>query len=246
MTALQEKQKEPVKERKEPVTKKETIYLISILAVAVAIACMLLFHPRTGATSSDAAAQGAADAEPTVITREVEKLVEIEKAVTAEMLQDGLSDMGFLQTAEYYFTDLVSYSSIKKFLKTDIEIPFTESSYHVCYDGVVNAGIDLAKARVEKDDGEKRITVHIPAATIQTVDIDLDSFRLIDEKAGIGNRLSIQDFNRSLQELESTARQKAVERGLLDKAAENAKVLVSRFVGTLVDTSVYSLTFVTD
>lgn len=238
MTDLREK-------KKLPATKKEKLYLALIPAVVLVIALVLLLYPRSG---RDAAEESPAEnaAEGTVITKEVEKIVEVEKTVTVETLEQGLNDMGVLITEEYYFTDLMSFSSIKRFLKTDYVLPFTESSYLVSYDGAVNAGLDLGAARIEKDDDQMRITVHIPKASIQTVNIDLNSFQLREEKNGIGNRLSVQDFNTSLQELEDGARQKALERGLLDKADENARAVITRFIGSLVDLSAYALEFAAD
>jgi len=239
MTGLQEKL---------PKTKTEKLLLALIAVVLVAIAALLLAHPRTkdtpveyGAADSVAAELG----EPKVIYRDVEKLVEVEKAVTVKELEGGMKEMGVLITEEYYFTDLMSFSSVKKFLKTDYVLPFTESSYLVSYDGVVSAGVDLAFAWVQKDDIDLKITVHLPEAAIQSTDIDLDSFRLHEEKTGLGNPLSVQDFNSSLRELELSAEQKAIERGLLDKANENAQTVLSRFIGSLVDLSRYSLEFVT-
>ena len=224
-------------------TTKEKLYCALILLTVAAIAGMLLLYPRT---QPEAAEAFAANAEDTVITREPGRIIEVEKVITAETLREGLADMGVLITQEYYFTDLVSFSSIKKLLKTDIPLPFTESSYLVSYDGAVTAGVDLSNAQVEKDDVEKRITVHIPAAEIQAVEIDLDSFQLLEEKNGLGNRISVQDFNDSLLELENKARRNAVDRGLLEKADENARSVISRFVGSLVDVSAYHLEFVTD
>ena len=223
-------------------TTKEKLYCALILLAVAAIAGTLLLYPRT----QPEAVEVFAAAEDTVVTREPGRIIEVEKVITAETLREGLADMGVLITQEYYFTDLVSFSSIKKLLKTDIPLPFTESSYLVSYDGAVTAGVDLSDAQVEKDDGEKRITVHIPAAEIQAVDIDLDRFQLLVEKNGLGNRISVQDFNDSLLELENKARRNAVDRGLLKKADENARSVISRFVGSLVDVSAYHLEFVTD
>ena len=93
--------------------------------------------------------------------REVEKLVETEKTITAETIRDGLNEMGFLLTEEYYFTEVVSFSSIKKLL--GIEWKFTESSFLASYDGVVEAGIDCTKITVEKDEEQKTILVTLPA-----------------------------------------------------------------------------------
>lgn len=247
MTELREEQKHTTIK---PETRREKAYVALILAVFVVTAGIVFLYPRThGESPTDAAPKNtAADApsEPRIITREVEKIIEVEKEITVETLQQGLNDLGFLITEEYYFTDLVSYSSIKKFLNTDISLPFTESSYMVSYDGVVSAGVDLSAAAVEKDDEHKRITVHLPGAVIRSVDIDLDSFQLRAEKAGFGNPLSVRDFNNSLQELEKKARQNAVDRGLLEKADENAGLVASRWIASLADLSVYSLEFVSE
>jgi len=169
--------------------------------------------------------------------KEVEKIVTVEKEITAEIVQDSLRDAGFLVTEEYYFTEVVSYSSIKKLWNIDLGI--TESSYLASYDGVVTAGVDLTKAQVEKDEEKKLVTVTLPAAVIENIDIDPESFVLYSEKAGLGNRLSAADFNNSLIELEQTAREKAVERGVLERAEKNARTLIGGLVGSLVDTTEY-------
>ena len=171
--------------------------------------------------------------------KEVEKIVETEKRITAEIIRDGLKDMGFLITEEYYFTEVASYSSIKKFL---IEWKFTESSFLASYDGVVEAGVDCTKIRVEKDDEAKTVTVFVPAAEARPANIDPNSLVVYSEKEGAGNHISIEDYNNSLIELENAAERKAVERGVLDRANANAEKLIRSFVGSLVDLGEYSLT----
>lgn len=224
--------------------KRERLYLALILAVALLIGATLLFRPRTEPTA-EAAPAIAAPEEPRVIVKEVEKLVTVEKTVEAETIRDGLNDMGVLITEEYWFTELVSFSSVKKFLNTDLTLPFTETSYLVSYDGTVSAGLDLSAARVEKDDALRRVTVYLPAASIQATTIDLGSFTLYEEKTGLGNPLSVKDFNASLQELERAAEQKALERGVLERADRSARAVVAQFIGGLLDKS-YTLSFETE
>lgn len=230
-------------------TNKTMIYLILIPLFAIAILCVVVFGLRN--TPAPKAAQTAirpvTQVEIKEVERvvEVEKLVEVEKTITSGILQDGLNDMGVLITQEYYFTDVIGYSSVKKLLKTDIQLPFTESSYLASYDGVVTAGIDFSKIKVDKDDDDLLITVSLPKATIQNVDIDPNSFQLHSEKNGLCNPISPADFNQSLVELENSAGQKALERGLLEQADINARAVVQNFVRSLVDTSRYNLLFVT-
>lgn len=225
-------------------TRIEKIYIILIALFAVAGAAVLIFG-LSARRAQEPASAPAPTAQVTVKEVEklveVEKIVEVEKEISAESIEDGLNDMGVLLTGEYYFTEVVSFSSIKKFLSTDINLPFTESAYLASYSGVVNAGIDFSAVTVEKDDEAKHITVHIPKAEIQNIDIDPNSFELYSEKVGLGNPFSAEDFNNSLIELENTAGTKAVERGLLDRADENAETLIESFIGGLVDRALYSL-----
>ena len=125
-----------------------------------------------------------------------------------------------------------------------------EISSAILTDGVRELGLLVTDeyyftaAVIEKDGERKRITVSLPPAAITDVDIDPESFQLYSEKAGLGNPISAEDFNNALVELEATARDKALARGLLDRADENAHALVRRVVGALVDLNEYTLVFV--
>ncbi len=173
--------------------------------------------------------------------REVERIVETEKVITAGTIQDGLRDMGKLVTEEYYFTEVISFSSIKKYLKVEWKI--TESSFLASYDGVIHAGIDFAEIGIEKDDELKKITVRLPQAEIQAVDVDPESLVVYSEKEGIGNRITLEDYNNALIELEKNAKNKALEKGILERADESTERIIRSFIGSLVDTSAYTVAF---
>ena len=171
--------------------------------------------------------------------KEVEKIVEVEKTISAEVIGDGLRDMGRLITEEYYFTEVISFSSIKEVLK--IEWKITESSFLASYDGVVNAGLDFSAAVIEKDEERKLIRIGLPAAEIQDVVIDPESLTVYSEKSGLGNRITLEDYNNSLIELEKNASRSAVEKGILERADRNAERIVRSFVDSLVDLTAYGL-----
>ncbi len=225
--------------------KKRVKLLVGLIALAVlAIAVLFIVYAIRSGKSPAAPPTVTPRPSQEVVVREkeVEKIVTVEKEISSEILRDGVRELGLLVTEEYYFTEVVSYSSIKKLWKIDLGI--TESSYLASYDGVVRAGVDLSGATVEKDDEQKRITVTLPAAAIVGVDIDPESFQLYSEKAGLGNPISAEDFNNSLLELEETARNKALERGLLDRAEGNAHALLRNMIGALCDPNEYTLVFV--
>ena len=156
----------------------------------------------------------------------------VEKEITSDIIEDGLRDMGFLITEEYYFTEVIGYSKVKKLFNL-IKLGFTESYYIASYDGVLEAGIDFTEVKVEKNDYDKSIIVTIPKAVIHSISIDPESFKLYDEKHGVGNPISATEYNDSLIELEETAKEKALERGILKEADKNAKAIITNFVSSL-------------
>lgn len=183
---------------------------------------------------------------PRVVVEEkvVETIVEVQHQVTAEELSAGLNDMGRLITAEYYFTAVASASTqLAPIL--GIKLGFTESSFLASYDGVITAGIDFSLIRVEKDEERGRVTVTMPPAAILNVDIDPDSFQLYSETTSIFTDITAEDYNNALLELEATEREKALARGILDNADENARKLVRSFIESLLDPAEYAVEFLT-
>lgn len=226
---------------------KEKRLLICLVAVAAAgILALIGMIWETAASRQTLVPEPLAEAVPpeTVVvevTVPVTQIVEMEKVITAEILQDGLNDMGVLLTGEYYFTDVINHSKVATL--RGWEIPMTESSFVISYDGLVEAGLDFSRLTVEKDEEAMVVTVGIPRSYIHNVTIDETSFRLISEQISVFNPNSAADFNAGLTELILTARQKAVEKGLLELADRNARNLIGQFIGTLVDTTTYRLEF---
>jgi hypothetical protein len=165
------------------------------------------------------------------------RYVKVKTTITSETLQEGLRDMGVLITQEYYFTQVENYEKTKTILKF-----FTSSSNFIySYDGVVTAGVDFNDISVEKDDTDKVITITVPQSEIQYIDIDYDSFKIYSEKDGLWNPTSIEDYNDSLVDLKKNAEDKAIEKGVLDKADENAKAIIKNFVTGMVDDLDYTI-----
>ena len=222
------------------------VYAVLIIVIAAAILGIVVFWLSRGGGQMVSEQVPVPKPSTDSFVPAAPKLIEIEKEISVDTVEDGLRDMGILITDEYYFTEVVSFSSVKKFFKTDIKLSFTESSYLAGYDGVITAGPDFTATRVEKDEAAKTVTVILPKSQIRNVDIDPDSFKLFSEKQGFTNPLSAQDFNSSLVELENTARQKALEKGILQRADENAVAIVTNFIGNLIDMSVYHVKVVTE
>ena len=222
-------------------TRTEKIYIVLIAVVLVIIAAVLIFGLNGMKNNAASLPAGEEAPQEKEIIKEVEKIVEVEKVISAETIQEGLKDMGLMVTQQYFFTEVVSFSSVKKLFNTDIALKFTESSYLASYDGEVNAGLNFKQIRVEKDETSRTVNVFLPHSEILNVDIDPNSFELYSEKTGISNAISVQDFNQSLIELEETAKNKAIDRGILNAADQNARMIISGFIEGLVDTDEYTV-----
>ena len=67
-----------------------------------------------------------------------------------DVVKEKLKATAELNTGSYLCTDVLTKSDSKKF--KDWEIPFTEKSFIISYDGIVKAGIkDLTKAEVKQN-----------------------------------------------------------------------------------------------
>lgn len=224
--------------------KKLRIYLLALIVVLLAAVVLVICFVSAPAKEAPPAATPRPTQPVLVREKPVSQIIVEKQEITIEEIKSGLNDMGTLLTAEYYFTDVISNSKMKTLdLEPLFSIPLgiTESSYVVSYDGVVTAGVDFSAIRLARDEEKNVVTVLMPAAQIVNVDIDPQSFRLYSEKSGLGNPLSPTDFNASVVELEQTARLKATQRGILDRANENARQIVRNFVSGLVDTTRWSI-----
>lgn len=212
--------------------KKKLIFqVLSILLVLAA--CVALIIAKIG-SSEDRSYLAAPLGSESPRTLERKKPVFVEEAhnIDIDVISDGIKDMGTLVTSEYYFSDVIDYSEARTVF--GFTLPFTESSYLAGYDGVVTAGLDFKRIAIIKDDARRIITLTVPNASVLNVDIDPDSFVLYSEKDGLGTRIDVSEFNSSLMELEKKAKSDAINKGLLERADENALSIVQNFVEGLV------------
>lgn len=207
---------------------KKGIWIIVILAMLICSIYLLYSHFSNADQSKEKAPiTKRADVKEKI---DATQFGEVKTTITTEMINEGLKEMGLLITSEYYFTQVEEYKKTKTVLKF-----FTsESNFTFSYDGVVSAGLDFSQIKVEKDDENKIVTVTMPKSAIQYVDIDHNSFQQYSESEGLWNPITVADYNDSMNEFADAAKAKAIEKGITNKADENAKKIVSNFVTKMV------------
>lgn len=209
------------------------IYLgVTIIAVLLTLVLSLDYKIRRDAERNEAVVTA-------TTIKEKEKKDNVVISVSTDTIRDGLANMGFLVTQEYYFTQVEKYTKEKTILK----FITSSSEFMYSYDGAVMAGIDFEKIKIKTDEDRKTITVDMPDSEIQTVTIDKDTFKIYSEKESLWNPLKLEDYNISLVEFENAAKEKAIASGILERSDEQARNLVREFISSLPSTGDYTVSF---
>jgi len=153
----------------------------------------------------------------------------------------GLKDIGELATQAGYFTSVQTINKSRNIF--GIEIPGTQSNYIYSFDGTIKAGIDFQDIKLEVDDLRHVIKVTFPEFKILSTEIKDDSFVLYNEGANPFTSLKVQDVQKGNAALKESARQTAIDNGILDNARTNAELLVRGFLASMYDLTVYTVEF---
>ncbi|WP_295146986.1 DUF4230 domain-containing protein [uncultured Peptoniphilus sp.] len=144
---------------------------------------------------------------------------EVEPEITSSLIYNKLVSAKELTTLKYHYTNMGHFENQNTFY--GYKVPFTSKEFIVSYEGLINAGIDLNKMKVNV--GDKSIEVRIPPAEILSHEIYEDSLKVYDERESIFNRIDIEDYNDFSKDQKSEIEKKAIKKGLLKEADEESK-----------------------
>ncbi len=151
--------------------------------------------------------------------------------LAGKTLKSSLNNMGFLITTEYNYTHAETYEKSRPFFIIK-EMPLTNAKFVYSCDGIISAGVDFEKINLKTDETENKITITVdmPQAEIHSSELDLNSFKLLDEEKNIFNPITVEEVKNSFNNIKTYEEKKAKEKGLLEKANANAKVLIENFL----------------
>lgn len=153
----------------------------------------------------------------------------------------GFEDMGELATQAAYCTMVEDTEAARDLF--GVEIPFTQSRLIYSYDVIVRAGLDFEQIEWSVDDPNKVIEVKLPEIKVLNSELDTESFKLYLEDESIFRRISMEENNDSMIEMEENARRQAVGNGLLDEARANAEAILRSFFVGVYDLEKYEIVF---
>lgn len=142
-------------------------------------------------------------------------------------LEDRIESLLELSTYEHIYRDLVYFGEERSFLF----IKTVDRAVLFSVDIRVRAGVDLARGVTVTPDRRdpNRIYVRLPEPEILAVDADESSIEeyFIREQGG---RIGLLELTDQLDEAKGRIAREAVERGILDRADENARRLITGFL----------------
>lgn len=150
----------------------------------------------------------------------------------AVVIGNQLTQISELAVVNYQYTNMAQFTSSNDFY--GVTIPFTTKKFILTYDGQIKAGVDLSQAKI--DVSEASVTVTLPAPRILSHEIDENSMEVFDEKTSIFNPFTVEDFSSFQADQKAEMERKAVEKGLLEQAAEKAAASVEGLLAPLLPT----------
>lgn len=242
--------KELVKIAKKSRFKKKTIATSIVAVLFLLTALFAWIYGRNQVKESSAAEMQKLMEQLAQKDEEIQELIEnpivvnpVAPEINLGIIYSEISDIGELATVEYLFTDAAKYSDSKQIKNWNI--PFTEKSFTLKWDGVIKAGVVLDSVVISVNEEEKLIEVSIPSAQILSYEIDQDSIEIIDEKDNILNNISVEDKIKFDSSTEDAMKNRAIENGILDKAQKNAEDILKRLLtANTAITDEYTITFV--
>ena len=147
-------------------------------------------------------------------------IVKEHREVDTSIIFEKMEKISELSVIKYYYSDVVVYKNNKKLKEFDI--PFTQKSFLVKYDGYIKAGIEAGSIRIVSNDDEG-IKLIIKNSKILDHVIDENSLYVYDESS-LFNKLSFKDIIEQIASEKSNVENSLIEKGFLREADNNLKI----------------------
>ena len=128
-----------------------------------------------------------------------------------------------LALVKYNYSGVIGYKDFLKILK--INVPLTEKSFLLKYNGYIKAGVDFENMKVEVSG--KDVHISLPRARILDTMIDEKSIEVYNESMNAFNPLTIADYNKAVMKEKDTMVSDAISQGILKDASKQAEVVLT-------------------
>jgi len=158
-----------------------------------------------------------------IIGFEISRILNRQKTpeITVAYISEKINSVSDLITAELEYSGLVIY--------TEGEIPFlTQKGFSMRYMADIYAGIDISEMQIAIT--EEEVTVTVPSAEIQSINVRSDSIEFYDEKYALFNWTEKEDVVDAIAIAEEDAAIHADRKKLLEKADHQIYIVLNNIL----------------
>lgn len=160
-----------------------------------------------------------------------------EPEITSTLIQNRIEQASDLVTTKYHYAKVGKFENSLSL--NGWSIPLTNKNFILTFEGEIQLGTDLSKAKVDMKDSTIYVTVDKP--TVISNSIDEASIEVYDETKNIFNPISVNDYKKFAVEQKETALSEAKKKGLMKTAQENTKKSVKDIISIIPDTDEYTI-----
>lgn len=128
-----------------------------------------------------------------------------------------------LALVKYNYSGVIGYKDFLKVL--NINVPLTEKSFLLKYNGYIKAGVDFKNMKV--DVSGKEVHISLPRPKILDTLIDEKSIKVYNESMNAFNPLTIADYNKAIMKEKETMISDAIAQGILKDATMQAELVLT-------------------
>ena len=176
----------------------------------------------------------------------IEKLEELinvkvpDPVITSANINEQLNSVQELATKEYIYTNASRREANKTWL-WGWDMPFSDTNLLVTYDGTIKAGINLSKIKPAVDEEKRTITILLPKSEILSHDLPTETIKVLEVKNNLFNEITFDNYNEFIAAEKKVMEQKAIDRGLLTDATNEAKTIIRESLNLLPGMDTYEL-----
>ncbi len=138
-----------------------------------------------------------------------------------------LSQVLNINTVKYNYSNIVEIKKDKSI--NNIKIPFTEKSFIIKYNGVINGGVKPEDIEIVNNTGNE-IIIEINKCQILDHYIDDKNIYIYDVKSSIFNKLDIQEVLDDISNYKKEYEEKIISEGFMEEIQENTKVSIENIL----------------
>ena len=161
-----------------------------------------------------------------------------EEKVTDVYITKKLSEISEMSTYAYQYTNKKEISNTREIF--GIKIPFTTNRVNITYKGIIKAGYNMDEIETKVNNKSKNISVKLPKAQVFDNYILHDETK-IEEENNIFNPVHVDSATKYFSEITAQELDKAKSLGLLTKAENKAKSIITNLFTEFPD---YKVSFV--